>query len=73
MKLEKIRPNVFALTGTSQEVSALIAAGRLAVDVMRRDARAPREALELLERVLGDYDRALARLRNEDGRPERPS
>jgi hypothetical protein len=73
MKLEKIRRNVFALTGTSQEVSALIAAGRLAVDVMRRDPRAPREAVELLERVLGDYDRAVSRLRDADGRPERPS
>jgi hypothetical protein len=73
MKVERLRPNVFSLTGTSQEISALIAAGRMAVELMRADPRAPREALELLERVLDDYDAALARLRNEDGRTRRPS
>jgi hypothetical protein len=73
VKLERVRPNVFALTGTSQELSALIAAGRIAVDVMLADPDAPREALTLLERILADYDRALTRLRNENGRSQRPS
>jgi hypothetical protein len=73
MKLERVRPNVFSVTVASQELSALIAAARLAVDTMRADPNAPREALQLLERILADYDRALARLRNEDGRTRRPS
>ena len=73
MKVVQLRRNVFELTATGQELSALIAAGRLAEDAMRRDPTAPREALDLLERVLRDYDQALARLRNEDGRPKRPS
>jgi hypothetical protein len=73
MKMERLRGNVFAVTATGQELSALIAACRLAADVMRSDPAAPREALDLLERVLRDYDRALARLPREDGRPRRPS
>jgi hypothetical protein len=73
VKIVQLRGNVFELTATGQELSALIAAGRLAADAMRRDSTAPREALDLLERVLRDYDLALARLRKEDGRPRRPS
>jgi hypothetical protein len=73
VKIAQLRANVFSVTATGQELSALIAAGRLAVDVMRGDPAAPREALALLERVLRDYDEALARLRKEDGRPRRPS
>jgi uncharacterized protein (DUF3084 family) len=53
---------VFTLTATSQELSALIAAARPALEVMESDPRAPREALELLGRVVRDYDSALARL-----------
>ena len=73
MKVLQLRGNVFELTATGQELSALIAAGRLAADAMRSDPAAPREALNLLEQVLRDYDRAIAGLRNEDGRPRRPS
>jgi hypothetical protein len=73
MKLERARPNVFTLTVASQELSALIAAARLAVDAMRTDPEAPKDALQLLGRILDDYDRALARIRNEDGRSRRPS
>jgi hypothetical protein len=73
MKLERARPNVFTLTVASQELSALIAAARLAVDAMRTDPEAPKDALQLLARILDDYDRALARIRNEDGRSRRPS
>jgi hypothetical protein len=73
MKVERVRPNVFGVTATSQELSALIAAGRLAAEVMRADPSAPPEALDRLERVLRDYDRAVARLREADGRPRRPS
>jgi hypothetical protein len=72
MKVERVRPNVFSLTLTSRELSALVAAGRMARDVMLDDPRAPADALELLTSVLRDYDRALERL-GEDGRQQRPS
>ena len=42
MKVERTRANVFTLTATSQELSALIAAARLALEVMESDPRAPR-------------------------------
>jgi len=61
VKVEQVRPNVFALTTTSQELSALIAGARMALDAMRQDPMAPPEALALLERVLADYDRAVSR------------
>ena len=61
MKVERTRDNVFAVTATSQELSALVAAARMAVDAMRDDPRAPADAIALLDRVLADYDAALAR------------
>jgi hypothetical protein len=73
MKVTRARENVFALTLTAQELSALVAGARMAVDVMERDPRAPREAVELLRGVVGDYDDALARLKAPGGRPGRPS
>jgi hypothetical protein len=68
VKLEQTRPNVFTLTLASPELSALVAAGRMALDVMEHDPNAPPEARELLTRVLRDYDAARGRLRDEDGR-----
>jgi len=73
LKLDQIRPNVFTLRATSQELSALVAAARMALALMRSDPRAPEETLELLARVLRDYDRALARQEEADGRSSRPS
>jgi hypothetical protein len=73
MKVERARANVFTLTATSQELSALIAAARVALEVMESDPRAPREARELLGRVVRDYDAAVARLQKENGRRGRPS
>jgi hypothetical protein len=73
VKLDQIRPNVFTLRATSQELSALVAAGRMALDLMQSDPRAPAETIELLTRVLRDYDRALARHEQADGRSSRPS
>ncbi|HLG09355.1 MAG TPA: hypothetical protein VI409_11865 [Gaiellaceae bacterium] len=61
MKLERARENVFTVQATSQELSALIAAARMALDAMRDDLRAPAEAVRLLERVLADYDAAIQR------------
>jgi hypothetical protein len=68
VRLEQIRPNVFTLTLASQELSALVAAGRMAVEVMEHDPNAPPEAREVLAGVLRDYDAARKRLRDEDGR-----
>jgi len=45
----------------------------MALDLMRSDPAAPAETLELLTRVLRDYDSALARHEEADGRSSRPS
>ena len=45
----------------------------MALELMRGDPGAPAETLELLTRVLNDYDRALARQEQTDGRSSRPS
>jgi hypothetical protein len=62
VKIERVRENVFTVTATSQELSALVAAARMALDAMLDDPNAPAEAVRLLERVLADYDAALHRL-----------
>lgn len=62
MKVERVRENVFTVTATSQELSALVAAARMALDALRSDPRAPAEAVAVLERVLADYDAALGRV-----------
>jgi hypothetical protein len=72
LKIVHTRPNVFTVTATAQELSALIAAGRMTVATMENDPHAPTEALDLLRSVLEDYDRALARLNEQGGRPSRP-
>jgi hypothetical protein len=61
VKIERSRENVFTATLTSQELSVLIAAARMALDAMRDDPHAPDEAVRLLERVLADYDAAVQR------------
>ena len=61
MKIEHPRENVFTVTATSQELSALIAAARMALDAMLDDPNAPEAAVRLLERVLADYDAAIQR------------
>jgi hypothetical protein len=72
VKIARARPNVFTVTATAQELSALIAAARMSVAAMEHDPHAPTEALELLRGVLADYDRALARLHERGGRSSRP-
>jgi hypothetical protein len=73
MKVSRARDNVFALTLTGQELSALVAGARMALDIMEGDPHAPQEAIELLRGVIADYDKALARLKTTDGRSGRPS
>lgn len=62
MRVRSVRENVLELTGTTVELSALIAAARLAADAMERDASAPPELLATVRRVLAEYDRAAAQL-----------
>jgi len=62
VRIERPRPNVFTVTATGEELSALVAGARLAVDVMRAAPQPPADAIEHLERVLTDFDRARSRL-----------
>ena len=63
VRIERSRENVFTVTATSQELSALVAAARMALEAMRSAPEPPpREAVEILERVLREFDRARQRL-----------
>ena len=63
VRIERSRDNVFTVTATSQELSALIAGARMALEALRAAPEPPpAEALETLDRVLRDYDRARERL-----------
>jgi hypothetical protein len=66
MQIERARANVFTVTATSQELSALVAAARMALEAMRSAPEPPpATALDALERVLSDFDRARDRLAGE--------
>jgi hypothetical protein len=68
MRVERSRENVFTVTATGQELSALVAAARMALEAMRGAPQPPpAEAMEILERVLADFDRARDRLTQADG------
>jgi hypothetical protein len=68
VKIERTRENVFTVTATSQELSALVAAARMALEAMRVAPEPPPvEAVAVLERVIGDYDRARDRLMEAGG------
>jgi hypothetical protein len=68
MRIERARENVFTVTATSQELSALVAGARMALEAMRAAAEPPpAEAVEILEGVLGDFDRARERLTEAGG------
>ena len=62
VRIERRRPNLFTITATGAELSALVAGARLALDVMRAAPEPPADAIEHLERVLTDFDRARGRL-----------
>ena len=63
MHIERSRENVFTVTATSQEISALVAGARMALDAMRSAPDPPPPAaIEILERVLRDFDAARERL-----------
>ena len=52
MRIVRARENVFTVTATSQELSALVAGARMALEAMRAAPEPPpAEALQVLERV----------------------
>ena len=71
MRVERRRENVFTVTATGPELSALVAGARLALDVMRASPDAPASAVEL-GRVLDDFDRARERLSEPPSTGDRP-
>jgi hypothetical protein len=63
MRIERERPNVLIVTATTQELSALVAAARMALEAMRSASEPPPpEVLETVEQVVADFDRARERL-----------
>ena len=73
MKLERAGRAAFVLGVSAAELSSLIAAVRIAADVLEADDRTPPEAAARLRALLGDYERATARLGRPDQRPgDRP-
>lgn len=68
MKVEETRPGVYTIVATAHELSALVAGARMSVSLMETDTSGVTdEAREALEKVLADFDRALARARGEPG------
>ena len=63
MRLERAGRAGFTLGVTAVELSSLIAAVRIAADVLEADERTPPEAVMRLRVLLGDYERAAAGLR----------
>ena len=69
MRIQRARDNVLTVTATTQELSALVGGARMALEAMRSAPEAPpRSVLEVLERVISDYDRARERLAEEPPR-----
>ncbi len=72
MRVERTRENVFSVTATGQELSALVAGARLALDAMRAFPEAPPNVMDLLGRVLEDFDRARGLLAEPPPKGDRP-
>ncbi len=66
MRIERARENVLTVTATTQELSTLVAAARMALEAMRSAPEpAPAAVVDALERVLSEFDRARGRLDEE--------
>lgn len=71
VRVKRSRENVFTLTATGQELSALVAAARMALEAMRAAPQPPpAEAVEILDRVIRDFDSARARLASAPPSPD---
>jgi hypothetical protein len=71
VKLEEIRPGVFAATLTGHELSVLMAGARMSLSLMDTDLDGTTEqARSSLEAVLASFDSALARIRAENRRDQ---
>ena len=63
MRIERARANVFTVTATSQELSVLVAAARMALEAMQSAPNPPPpEAVDALRRVLSEFDTARGKL-----------
>ena len=62
MRVERKGRNAFALGVSAVELSSLIAAVRVAVDVLEANEQTPPEAVATLTALLRDYERAAVRL-----------
>jgi hypothetical protein len=63
VRIERERANVFTVTATSQELSILVAAARMAFEAMQSAPEPPPpDALQALGRVLTEFDSARAKL-----------
>ena len=63
MHIERSRENVLTVTASSQELSTLVAGARMALEAMRSAPEPPpAAAVEILERVLREFDVARERL-----------
>ena len=68
MRIERSRENVLTVTATTQELSTLVAAARMALEAMRSAPEPPPAAvLEALERVLSDSTEPGNRLSEQPG------
>ena len=66
MRIQRARENVLTVTVTTQELSALVGAARMALEAMRSAPEPPPATiLEVLDRVISDFDRARERLGEE--------
>jgi len=66
VRIRQERENVFTVTATSQELSVLVAAARMALDAMRAAPDPPpAAAVGLLDGVLRDYEEARERMARE--------
>lgn len=63
MRLEKIRPTAFRLDLHAYELSALVAAGRWAVE--GAEGEFPEEARDQLRKVLDKYDAEIRRINSQ--------
>lgn len=66
MQVERSADNLFTVTATGAELSALVAGARMALGLMRRSPdQVPAEVADRLEAIIADYQRAADRLAGE--------